>query len=214
MADPHKRRLRNYLLNRNYQLRYTLIMVVISSLLTAGLGYVWYQQMRVTSRTIEVKALASLSDEDVQAIKDDMASQDRLRLLVLVGFGLVFAFVVAGYSIILTHKVAGPLYKITLYMNQVRDGKLGPVYDLRKGDHLQDFFDSFKQMHTALRKQAESEASALEEVIASTERHIAQAGPQGTGEVARQLDSLRSMRDRKTASLGGKGDGPKQGPYR
>jgi hypothetical protein len=203
MPEAHKRRLRNYLLNRSYQLRYTLIMVVLSSLLTAGLGYVWYQQMRVTSRTIEVKALATLSDEDVQAIKDDMASQDRLRLLVLVGFGVLFAAIVAGYGIMLTHKVAGPLYKMSLDMDKVRDGKLGPLYDLRKGDHLLDFFETFKQMHTALRKETESEVSTLDAAIASTERHLAQAGPQGTGEVARHLDALRALRDRKTASLKG-----------
>jgi nitrogen fixation/metabolism regulation signal transduction histidine kinase len=199
--SEHKRRIRNYLLDRKYQLRYTLIMVVISSLLTAGLGYVWYQQMRVTSRTIEVKALASLSDEDVQRIKDEMSSQDSMRLLVLVGFGVLFAVVVAGYGIILTHKVAGPLYKMSRHMNDVRDGKLGrAVYDLRKGDHLQEFFETFKQMHTTLCKQLEAEISTLDEVIASTERHLAQA-PQGAGEMSRHLDALREMRDRKSASL-------------
>jgi nitrogen fixation/metabolism regulation signal transduction histidine kinase len=199
--SEHKRHIKNYLLDRKYQLRYTLIMVLISSLLTAGLGYVWYQQMRVTSRTIEVKALASLSDEDVQRIKDEMSAQDSLRLLVLVGFGVLFAVVVAGYGIILTHKVAGPLYKMSRHMNDVREGKLGrPVYDLRKGDHLHEFFETFKLMHSALCKQLESEVRTLDEVIASTERHLAQS-PQGAGDMSRYLDALREMRDRKSTAL-------------
>jgi nitrogen fixation/metabolism regulation signal transduction histidine kinase len=198
----YKRHIRNYLLDRKLQLRYTLMMVVLSSVLTAGLGYFWYTQMRTTSRTIEVRALATMSDEDVQRIKDEMASQDRLRLLVLVGFGVLFAFSVAGYGIVLTHKVAGPLFKISRYMNDMKEGKLGEVYDLRKGDQLRDFFDTFKQMHLALRKQAQDEVATLDEVIASTERHLAQAGPQASaGELARYLDSLRQLRDRKSQSL-------------
>jgi nitrogen fixation/metabolism regulation signal transduction histidine kinase len=198
---PYKRHIRNYLLDRKLQLRYTLMMVVLSSVLTAGLGYFWYTQMRTTSKTIEVRALVTMSDEEVQQIKDEMATQDRLRLLVLVGFGVLFAFMVAGYGIVLTHKVAGPLFKISRYMNDMREGKLGIVYDLRKGDQLRDFYETFKQMHIALRKQAEAEVSTLDEVIASSERHLAQAGPQGGGELARYLDSLREMRDRKTQSL-------------
>jgi len=201
MSASHKRQLRNYLLDPKYQLRYTLIMVLLSSLLTAGLGYVWYEQMRVASKVIEVRDMATMNDEEVQQIQEQIASQDRMRLLVLVGFGVLFAFVLAGYGIMLTHKVAGPLFKISRYMASVKDGKLGPIYDLRKGDHLQDFFEGFKQMHGALRQQQEADATALGEVIACTERFVAQAGPQASAEMTRHLESLRAMRDRKTASL-------------
>ena len=198
----YKRHIRNYLLDRKLQLRYTLMMVLLSSVLTAGLGYFWYDQMRTTSRTIEVRALATMSDEDVERIKSEMATQDQMRLVVLVGFGVLFAFMVAGYGIVLTHKVAGPLFKISRYMNDMKEGKLGEVYDLRKGDQLREFFETFKQMHIALRKQALAEVTTLDEVIASTERHLAQAGPQASGgELARYLDALREMRDRKNASL-------------
>ncbi len=143
MPDIYRRQLRNYLLDRRYQLRYTLMMVVITTLLTSGLGYIWYQQMRETSRAIEPRALASLNEKAVQQIKDEMATQDRLRLLVLVGFGFLFAVAVAGYGIVLTHKVAGPLFKIGRYMMSIKEGKLGSVYDLRRGDHLHEFFDGF-----------------------------------------------------------------------
>jgi nitrogen fixation/metabolism regulation signal transduction histidine kinase len=202
-AQPHKRQLRNYLLDRKLQLRYTMIMVVLTSALTAALGYFWYDQMRTTSRLIEVRALVTMSDEDAQRMQEEMASQDRMRLLVLVGFGVVLAFAIAGYSIVLTHKVAGPLFKISRYMNELREGRLGTVYDLRKGDQLQEFFETFKQMHASLRKQAEQDVNALEDVIGGAERHLAQAGPQGAGELARHLDSLRELRDRKSASLKG-----------
>jgi hypothetical protein len=39
MAQGYKRSLRNYLLNSSYQLRFTGVIVVISAILTGGLGY-------------------------------------------------------------------------------------------------------------------------------------------------------------------------------
>lgn len=208
MADRHKRRIRNYLLDSKLQLRYTLIMVLISSALTGVLGYIWYRQMRETSKTVEVKALISLTEHEIQQLQDEMKSQDRLRLGVLVGFGVIFALVVAAYGIILTHKVAGPLFKITRYMTEIKDGRIGPIYDLRRGDQLRDFYAVFKEMHISLRQDVEQDLSTLNEVIQSAESHMAKIGEEGgAGDLERSLAALREMRDRKEARLDKPQDG-------
>ena len=87
MAQGHRRSIRNYLLDSKLQLRYTLVMVLISSALVGGLGYIWYSQMRETSKSVEVKALVNMPEEAIQQLEEEMASQDQMRLLVLVGFG-------------------------------------------------------------------------------------------------------------------------------
>ncbi|MCC6752312.1 MAG: hypothetical protein IT371_31985 [Deltaproteobacteria bacterium] len=196
----HRRKLRNYLLDRRYQLHFTLIMVVVSALLTAGLGYFWYDEMRKASSIVEVKALGSLTDDEVRQVKEDLHEQDKTRLWILVGFGTLLSVVLAGYGIMLTHKVAGPLYKIGRHMQDVRDGKLESLWDLRKGDLLQEFWLVFKDMHTALRTQTEHEAAQLAEAIAAAERQLAQMGPEASGELKRCLDTLRELRDRKLES--------------
>jgi nitrogen fixation/metabolism regulation signal transduction histidine kinase len=202
MVQVHRRSIRNYLLDSKLQLRYTLVMVMISSMLVGGLGYIWYSQMRETSKSVEVKALVNMPEEAIQELQDEMASADQLRLLVLVGFGLLFAIVVAGGGIMLTHKVAGPLFKITRYMAEIKEGRLGPVYDLRRGDQLRDFFDSFKQMHSALRASVEADVAVLNEVIQSTESHLAQLGAEsGSSDLEGHLEALRELRDQKDASL-------------
>lgn len=203
MADRHKRRLRNYLLDSKLQLRYTLIMVVISSLLTVGLGYIWYAQMRETSKTVEVKALATLSDAEIEQLQEDMATGDNLRLLALVGFGLIFALVVLGYGIMLTHKVAGPLFKISRYMGEITEGRLGPIYDLRRGDQLHEFYGTFKEMHGTLRQRAEEDVRILSEVIDASERHLALSEGNGKDEMERPLEALRELRDGKQRALKG-----------
>jgi nitrogen fixation/metabolism regulation signal transduction histidine kinase len=80
---------------------------------------------------------------------------------VLIGFGLLLSVLLTIYGIVLTHKVAGPLFKVTLYLDKIRDGKLGQVYNLRKGDELVEFFGHFKAAHDALRKQEEGDIELL-----------------------------------------------------
>lgn len=198
----HKRQLRNYLLDPKLQLRYTAMMVVLSALLTAGLGFFWYQQVRETSKTVEVRELAILDEAGIVELEADMKSKDRQRLLVLVGFGVLFSLIVAGYGIVLTHKIAGPLFKVARYMDQVREGKLGPVYDIRRGDQLHEFYAHFKEMHSALRGRAQTEVVQLDEFIRTAEQQLAQ-GAADSDEMKRALDELRALRDRKRVSLDG-----------
>ncbi len=189
MTDTHRRYLKNYLLYRTYQLRYTLIMVTISSLLVAGLGYIWYEQMRVTSKTIEVNALSSYSSSDVQQLQNAMKTYDNRRLLALVGFGVLFALLLLGYGIILTHKVAGPLYKISRQMEAIKDGALGPLDELRKGDHLHEFYENFKQLHSALRTRAEEDVQSLSKMLDTLEQMKSQVAEPGA---LREIDTMRA----------------------
>lgn len=205
MAQIHRRRIRNYLLDSKLQLRYAFAMVLLSSLLTAGLGYIWYRQMRETSMTVEVKALASMDVDtsEIQQLRSEMKSQDNLRLLALVGFGVLFALVLLGYGIVLTHKIAGPLFKIGRYMQDVKEGRLGPVYDLRKGDQLQEFFEVYKVMHNALRDRQRQEVEVLARALEVTEAQLARAKEAGALlDMEQPLTALRELRDRKEASLG------------
>jgi nitrogen fixation/metabolism regulation signal transduction histidine kinase len=88
-------------------------------------------------------------------------SNDRVLVFLLIGFGVLLSVVLTMYGIVLTHKVAGPLFKVTLYLDKIRDGKLGQVYALRKGDELVEFFDHFKAAHDALRKQEQGDIELL-----------------------------------------------------
>lgn len=189
----NRRSMRNFLLDRKYQLRYTAIMVLLTALLMTGLGVIWYGQMREASKIIEVRALASMTEEEAQVLGDEMRLQDRHRLLALVGVGALLVLVVTGYGIVLTHKVAGPLYKISLYMAKVRDGDLGPIGGIRKGDHLHAFFSSFQEMHEALREDRQRDVERLDGAIAELGADEGRAGA---------IEALRVLTEEKRRSLG------------
>ena len=68
-------------------------------------------------------------------------------------------------GIYITHKVAGPIYKMKMLLRQVGDGKLTFHGRLRKGDELQDFFEAFATMVEKLSARQRRECELLEAAI-------------------------------------------------
>ncbi|HLL22510.1 MAG TPA: hypothetical protein VK427_10280 [Kofleriaceae bacterium] len=240
-AAPYKRSWKNLLINKRYQLRFTLLMVGLSSVLMIGLGF-WV--MKVANETTEVSATsvrgtpcpripaieaveelspvpmklpeggagpqgASAGGEDsprgnVQidessmtmmpavprvpadlgakivahwtcelklAARLDMLERGRMRiLLVLIGTGLLLVLGLAAYGIKMTHKVAGPLFKVGLYLGKMRSGRFDKVYSLRKGDQLVDFYEHFKHGHAGIVQMQKDDIARVQVVIAAAEQ--------------------------------------------
>src|SRR5204863_7647669 len=107
------------------------------------------------------------SAEELQA---QFANSDRVVLWSMVGLGLVLVLSISAVGILITHKVAGPLYKISTFFGRVRENRLGPApRSLRKGDELQDFYISFRDMHQAIRERTEDDVRVLTNAIAVME---------------------------------------------
>src|SRR6476646_5243457 len=122
-SGKSQRKLKNYLLNLRYQLKYTLTIVGISLVLTGGLGYVVISKAHEASRVVQVRAMDP-TDELAQQLVAQFARNDKIMMIVLICFGLLLCLVLTAYGIVITHKVAGPLYKVTLHLDKLRDGKL------------------------------------------------------------------------------------------
>jgi hypothetical protein len=197
----YKRKVRNYLLDVGLQLRYTATIVVVAIFLTAGLGYKMYQATRDISKVILWTGL--VDPASAQELQSQFSNSDRVVLWGIVGFGIVLVLSIGAVGILITHKVAGPLYKISSLFGRVRDNRLGPApAGLRKGDELQDFYTSFREMHQAIRGRVEEDVRALAEAVSSLET-AADAKSPG---VQRALDELRRLRKRKEDSLEGQAD--------
>ena len=192
-APKDRRRMRNYLLDVGLQIRYTMTIVVIAVLLTAGLGYKMYQATRDTSKVIE---LSGMADPTIAGeLQGQFASSDKWVLWGIVGFGVVLVISVSAVGILITHKVAGPLFKVAGFFSRVRENRLGAIPPpLRKGDELQEFYGSFRELHQALRERTDEDIRVLAEAVAAIESGGA-AGAQ------RAIEDLRQLRRRKEESL-------------
>jgi hypothetical protein len=163
----YKRRLSNYLLDKRLQLRYVLLVTILSGVISGSLGYLIYQQRHAASESIE-RDLAALTQDD-QSLKGfqeqvaaGMAAEDRALVYKMVGVGIGLVVILSLYLLIMTHKVAGPLYKVSGYFDKMAAGRVGQVWGLRKGDMLQDFFASFKEMHDAIRGRFQVDVANME----------------------------------------------------
>ncbi len=162
-----KRKLSNYLLDKKLQLRYVLLVTILSGLIAGSLGFLIYQQSRTASASLE-QDLATLTQGD--AAFADLQAQESAQLergdraliynMVEVGIGLIV--ILSGYLVIMTHKVAGPLYKVTTYFDRMSQGRMGNVSALRRGDMLQDFYSNFKDMHEAVRTRLQGDVITME----------------------------------------------------
>ncbi len=101
-----------------------------------------------------------------------------LILWVLIGTGLLLIAGLAVYGIKMTHKVAGPLFKVSLYLAKMRDGRFDKVWNLRKGDQLVDFYEHFKTAHAGVVQMEKDDIVKLKAVIAAAEAAGAGDHPQ------------------------------------
>ena len=131
---------------------------------------------RVATRSQQDKELARRRAEEDKEMKARRERLDRemeetmrrstiILAVAMVGGCAVFLVALFLYGIVLTHKVAGPLFKISRHMDEVRRGELKDIWGLRKGDQLVEFFDHFKKMHDALKDRRVEDIELLAEVL-------------------------------------------------
>jgi hypothetical protein len=248
----YKRSWKNLLINKRYQLRFTLFMVGISAALMAGLGW-WVMHVANEQTTISIESqegvpcpLVPTIDElppppplhlpdpapddgeehhahvqidessmtlTVQVPKDfaervvrhytctlNVASTiEQLKagryyiLYALIAVGALLCLGLAVYGIKMTHKVAGPLFKVSTYMQKMRDGRLDKVWPLRKGDQLVDFYDHFRTAHAGLVTAEHTDIEKLRALVAAAE-------DAGIGQDPSVIE-LRELLARKEASV-------------
>ncbi|HEX3763843.1 MAG TPA: hypothetical protein VHW23_34345 [Kofleriaceae bacterium] len=105
-----------------------------------------------------------------QAATFDRLERGRLHILwAMIATGVALVIGLALYGIKMTHRVAGPLFKVSLYLTKMRDGRFDKVYNLRKGDQLVDFYDQFKAAHGGIVAMQQDDLARIAQVIAAAD---------------------------------------------
>jgi nitrogen fixation/metabolism regulation signal transduction histidine kinase len=102
-------------------------------------------------------------------------AQQRSMLASLIGGLSLMVMLIAILGVVVTHKVAGPIYKMRTLLRGVAAGKLSFKGRLRRGDELQEFFDDFVKMVDALRLRQAREVEELEAAMQIARAHGASA---------------------------------------
>jgi methyl-accepting chemotaxis protein len=107
---------------------------------------------------------------------------------------LFFAVGVAG--IIVTHRIAGPIFKMKRLLRELGEGYLRMPTPLRKGDELQDFFEEFARTVDRLRERKAGEVEQLNRILQGLEQAAPEDKAAGAAVVA-----VRSLRDQMSANV-------------
>lgn len=171
MGDKRQRKLRNYLLDLRFQLKYTSMLVLVTVTVAGGLGYVAYGFSRgqTEALTAQIAAQPDLDAETAEDLERFARQEDRkVRNAIVIGV-LLLTLALGVMGILVTHRVVGPVYRMRRLFERIGEGKLEITTGIRKGDELQELFRSFADMVESLRDQRSEEIAQLEDTLAKME---------------------------------------------
>jgi methyl-accepting chemotaxis protein len=189
-----RRQLRNYLLDRRFQLKYTSMVVGVTLVVASILGALAYRESKGQTEALQVQ-LASQPDLDPRVADNlDAFGRERDRQILLgIIFGIGIITIALGITgIVITHKVVGPAFKMRKLFGVVSKGHLRVEGQLRKGDELKDVFSAFHDMVGQLRARKEQELARIEQVLRQA---------QASGGAPDVTEALSDIRDRIRAEL-------------
>jgi methyl-accepting chemotaxis protein len=78
---------------------------------------------------------------------------------------VVFVFIIAILSIFVSHKIAGPVYRLEETTRIIASGDLTYQVNLRQGDELRDLQDAFNKMSDSLRSMVAKDREIIDRLI-------------------------------------------------
>jgi methyl-accepting chemotaxis protein len=191
-----QRRFRNYLLDPRFQMKYVGMVVAVTLVVASVFGAFVYDFSRGLTESSLANQMLHDEYEDtaaLTALKEAAEAEDR-RVLLAIILGIAALSLALGVTgIVVTHKVVGPAYKLRKLIDEVAAGKLQLGGRLRKGDELQEIFESFESLVETLRAERKRDVETLEGAIA--EWSAAGAPEDALAKVATVSERLRSTLD-------------------
>jgi len=137
-------RRRNYFIERSFQTRFILkfcSLVVVGGLLTVAMLY--YIGLRSTTVAIVNSDVVVKSTADFLL---PVLIQTLLLVMVLLGLATIIV------TLFVSHKIAGPLYRLKKAMEELGEGDLGVQIKLRQKDQLVHIAEAFNTMAKKLKE--------------------------------------------------------------
>lgn len=172
---------RTYVLDRGFQLKYTVLLVVLGAAISSLFAAMTY--------LVHLDAERGLPP--IPEIQEHFSRADSTLVALMAGITVLTAVALGLLGILITHRVAGPLYVMSHYVSILAKGRFPLMRPLRKRDELREFFDRFQQAVELMRIREVEEANSLEKAL-STLAPLAQ-----TEEARRALGELELISGRK-----------------
>jgi HAMP domain-containing protein len=166
-AKPSKR---IYLINRDFQLRYTGAAVLVGFITTILTAFV---------------ILFPLYIFEILRIPRFLPLPFLLGMVLAILINIVL---VAFMGVVITHKIAGPIYSMTRQFRKVEQGEWASHIQLRKDDDLKYLARKFNEMIDAIKRQGEADYIQLRD---ARDKLDEKASPDAVREIDAVLSNYR-----------------------
>ncbi len=175
---------RRYVVDRRFQYKYTTMLAVLGGLIALGFGTLMFLAYRDA-----VRALAPAG------VPHAIGRQDAILVALILAGMLGLTVALALFGLLITHRIAGPVYVMTNYVGVLARGRYPIMRPLRKTDELREFFERFEQAVEKIRGRELDELQVLEESLPLLER----AAQDEDGR--RRVEAVRAMVERKREAI-------------
>lgn len=185
MTEPARPGLtrRTFLIDRDFQLKYAGLLAFAGLLISLTFAVMTY-----LSHADAQRRAALLTGAPAQPM-------DPVTLVMLAVAVLIAASAMGLLGLVLTHRIAGPVYVMTHYVTALSKNAFPPIRPLRRNDELKHFFERFQAAMQSLKSREAEEAQTLMEALS-----VLQRGPQSV-ELQDVTAKLSALLDRKRAAV-------------
>lgn len=180
-----KSRRSNILINPRFQLRYSLFVCTWIFTLSAVFPMILMRLFEFFGVVTQAHCRPDAA-QVLEVVRSDTFS-------LLMSFLAVFVLVVILTSLFMSHRIAGPLYKLGLAMDRVIGGDFGSALEFRKHDHFQETAAHFNRMMGSVRSALVGSRDSLKSAISRIENAMEHADEEGRTQLKGALDELRRL---------------------
>jgi hypothetical protein len=154
-AKPGGKPRRQFLIDRGFQLKYAVLMA-IAGLAVAVVFGLWLHQAHAQA----ISLLAP--DGETKAL---IERSDGLLLAAFAGIALLLAAALGLLGVVITHRVAGPVFVMGHYLQVLAQGRFPRMRTLRRSDELRTFFRVFIEAVEAMKRREARHVAVLEDAL-------------------------------------------------
>ncbi|MCZ6794811.1 MAG: methyl-accepting chemotaxis protein [Planctomycetota bacterium] len=136
----------------------------------------------------ELRGAPTYSEERVEMANAFLYLSTRLLT-----FGLLLLALLGFHSVLLSHRIAGPLYRFRQGFKAVARGDLSTRVRIRKNDYLQKEAAGIHEMFDSLKRKVNAIAARSEDVARLLPELAAEVGPEGREKTERLQESVRAL---------------------
>jgi len=173
-----------YLVQKKFQLKYVGLILALTFLTAALCSYVVYY-------TTMINLGEKLANVYPQGRLVSIVKMVNFRIILSV---LLVSPLIAVIGILLSHKIAGPIFRMEEFLKNMAAGDLTSRLVLRKGDELMSVADGINSLSESLKGSLQNQKTQMDKVARELEslKGLARGKPQDTSKFGSAVDKLEN----------------------